>query len=111
MAVNGTTVMMTVEQAAKDSVVSAKDAVNAWMEFDKSTEEIYICLRELGNWNGQHKDIHVVSNSPLCLSFQQMTSCYILSLNCIATTRIVYLFIFISIFFSFHSTGPFSTTR
>lgn len=61
MALMGATVMMTVEQASKDSIVSAKDAVNVWMEFDNKTEEAYVCLRELGNWDGNHKDIQVVS--------------------------------------------------
>lgn len=53
--------MMTVEQSNSDTVINAKDAVNAWMEFDNSTQEAYICLRELGTWDGVHKDINVVS--------------------------------------------------
>lgn len=59
---NGATVMMTVEQSGKDTVVSTKDAVNVWMEFDNTTEEAYVCLRELANWDGVHKDIQVVSS-------------------------------------------------
>ena len=58
--------MLTVEQSAKDSVVSAHDAVNVWMEHDSGTEETFVCLREMQNWDGKHKGIHVVSiSSPI----------------------------------------------
>ena len=61
MHIGGATVMLTVEQSAKDAVVKAKDAVNVWMEYDGATQEAYVCLREMQNWDGEHKGIHVVS--------------------------------------------------
>lgn len=62
MSMEGSTVMLTVEQeSTPDSQMPyAKGAVNAWMEFDNATEEAYICLREMSNWDGVHKGIQVV---------------------------------------------------
>ena len=57
----GATIMLTVEQSEKDAVVKAHDAVNVWMEHDGASEETYVCLREMQNWDGKHKGIHVVS--------------------------------------------------
>ena len=61
MHLNGATIMLTVEQSEKDSVVKAHDAVNVWMEHDATSAETYVCLREMQNWDGKHKGIHVVS--------------------------------------------------
>jgi len=59
MHLTGGTLMLTVEQSAKDAVVKAQDAVNVWMEYDGATKESYVCLREMQNWDGEHKGIHV----------------------------------------------------
>lgn len=56
--------MMTVEHTHKESQSmgnDVRDAVNVWMEYDERTHESYVCLREMQNWDGKHKGIHVVS--------------------------------------------------
>ena len=66
MEINGATLMMTVEHTHKDSSMvnkGVRDAVNVWMEYDERTHEQYVCLREMQNWDGKHKGIHVVSIS------------------------------------------------
>ena len=72
MEFNGATLMMTVEHTHKESASTgndAHDAVNVWMEYDERTHESYVCLREMQNWDGKHKGIHVVS---CALSFDQL---------------------------------------
>jgi len=53
--------MMTVEHTDASSKSNLHDAVNVWMEYDERTHDSYVCLREMQNWDGKHKGIHVVS--------------------------------------------------
>lgn len=55
------TLMMTVEHVDVKTRSAPQDAVNVWMEYDAGTEEAYVCLREMSNWDGLHKGIQVVS--------------------------------------------------
>lgn len=69
MEINGATLLMTVEHTHQDGTVTNKgvrDAVNVWMEHDETTHEQYVCLREMQNWDGKHKGIHVVSFVLFC---------------------------------------------
>uniref|UniRef100_A0A7M5XJW8 EGF-like domain-containing protein n=2 Tax=Clytia hemisphaerica TaxID=252671 RepID=A0A7M5XJW8_9CNID len=59
MKLGGAAIMLTVEQSQKDSVIKSHDAVNVWMEHDAASEETYVCLREMQNWDGKHEGIHV----------------------------------------------------
>lgn len=64
MRLGNSTLMMTVEHTDRSPISdSIKDAINVWMEYDNNTKESYICLREMQNFDGTHKGIHVVSQS------------------------------------------------
>ncbi|XP_057295241.1 uncharacterized protein LOC130623744 [Hydractinia symbiolongicarpus] len=60
MRLGNATLMMTVEHTDRSPISdSIKDAINVWMEYDNNTKESYICLREMQNFDGTHKGIHV----------------------------------------------------
>ena len=52
--------MLTVEHTTQKVRSAPQDAINAWIEFDGATDETYVCLREMTNWDGEHKGINVV---------------------------------------------------
>ena len=77
MKINGATLMMTVEHTDRSPIAdSFKDAVNVWMEYDNTTMESYVCLREMQNFDGVHKGIHVVC----CEVFRRMLQTYWLTM-------------------------------
>ena len=62
MSLNNVTLMLTVEHTNPSNMSQTyKDAVNVWLEYDNTTQESYVCLREMENFGGNHKGIHVVS--------------------------------------------------
>ena len=60
MQLKDATLMLTVEHTTNKVRNSRQDAVNVWMEYDGASQEAYVCLREMSNWDGLHKGIKVV---------------------------------------------------